>query len=221
MLPHFISNGRKVTALLSNAAAAGDTVDLQDIFFRFTLDSFGSIGFDHPINSLDQQVPFAQAFNRSQATIMRNAFQPHLRFMKDKQFDDDVHLMRSYVQDIIDKRRRQGDYHNRTDLLSQFMTMKDDDGKALPDTYLINMIINFFIAGRDTTACLLSWTFYELAKNPHIEEKLHRVVEHTCGRAANSVAAQLTRNDLSAPRARRVTALVASSASGLSPLCCC
>jgi len=32
--------------------------------------------------------------------------------------------------------------------------------------------MNFLLAGRDTTAALLTWTFFELAKNPHIKAKV-------------------------------------------------
>jgi len=32
--------------------------------------------------------------------------------------------------------------------------------------------MNFLLAGRDTTAALLTWTLFELAKNPHIKAKV-------------------------------------------------
>jgi cytochrome P450 len=37
------------------------------------------------------------------------------------------------------------------------------------------------IAGRDTTACALSWGFYELSKRPHIVQKIVEEVEQICG----------------------------------------
>lgn len=39
------------------------------------------------------------------------------------------------------------------------------------DTELRDIVLNFMIAGRDTTACALSWTMYELTKSPEAQEK--------------------------------------------------
>jgi len=35
-----------------------------------------------------------------------------------------------------------------------------------------DFVFNFLIAGRDTTASLLTWTFYELSRHPEVEEKV-------------------------------------------------
>jgi len=36
--------------------------------------------------------------------------------------------------------------------------------------------MNFLIAGRDTTACTLTWLFYELAKSPQVQEKVYKEI---------------------------------------------
>mgnify|MGYP000036765277 CR=1 FL=1 len=46
------------------------------------------------------------------------------------------------------------------------VTTPDDEKIPLTDKFLRDLIINFMIAGRDTTACMLSWFFYELSQNP-------------------------------------------------------
>ena len=35
---------------------------------------------------------------------------------------------------------------------------------------LCDVVLNFIIAGRDTTACTLSWTFYQLSQNPAVQQ---------------------------------------------------
>lgn len=42
--------------------------------------------------------------------------------------------------------------------------------------YLRDIILNFIIAGKDTTATALSWFIYMLCKNPDIQEKVAREV---------------------------------------------
>jgi len=60
---------------------------------------------------------------------------------------------------------------NRADLLSQLLT-HNEEGSTYTDEELRDFVMNFLIAGRDTTAMLLTWTFYLLAKHPEIEAKV-------------------------------------------------
>lgn len=41
-----------------------------------------------------------------------------------------------------------------------------------PENLRQDMSLNLIIAARDTTACALSWMFWELARNPEIQAKL-------------------------------------------------
>ena len=54
MLPHFVAKAEKVASILDKIAESGKPVDIQDLFFRFTLDSIGEIGFGFSIDSLDK-----------------------------------------------------------------------------------------------------------------------------------------------------------------------
>ncbi len=49
--------------------------------------------------------------------------------------------------------------------------MKDSE-LELTDKFLRDVVINFVLAGRDTTASTLSWLFYNLARTPHAEQKV-------------------------------------------------
>lgn len=60
----------------------------------------------------------------------------------------------------------------REDMVSRFMASKETD-----PSYLRDIILNFMIAGRDTTAATLSWLFYMLCKHPDIQEKIAHEVQ--------------------------------------------
>lgn len=50
------------------------------------------------------------------------------------------------------------------------------DPERMNDKYLRDIILNFILAGKDTTANTLSWFFYMLCKNPLIQEKISQEV---------------------------------------------
>lgn len=74
----------------------------------------------------------------------------------------DKALIRKHSFEIIQRRRAEGykTVSTKKDLLQLFMEATDDEGEPLSDEYLVDIILNFTIAGRDTTAQALSWMFY-------------------------------------------------------------
>lgn len=82
--------------------------------------------------------------------------------------------MDEFAYSVINKRREElarGETHHR-DLLSRFMDAHNEKDELLSDKELRDIVLNFIIAGRDTTAQALSWTFYMLLMHPRIEKKL-------------------------------------------------
>jgi cytochrome P450 len=53
------------------------------------------------------------------------------------------------------------------------LTARDDDGNSMSDQQLRDEVITLLLAGHETTALNLSWTWYLLAQHPDAEEKLH------------------------------------------------
>jgi cytochrome P450 len=60
-----------------------------------------------------------------------------------------------------------------SDLLGSLLEIRDDDGRPLSDLQLRDHLMTLFLAGHETTAIALSWTWYLLATNPEAERKLH------------------------------------------------
>lgn len=55
----------------------------------------------------------------------------------------------------------------------------------MDDRYLMDIILNFMIAGKDTSANTLSWFFYMLCKNPRVQEKVVLEMEKIVGNEGN------------------------------------
>jgi cytochrome P450 len=59
------------------------------------------------------------------------------------------------------------------DILGMLMQAKDrDGGQAMPDRQLAKEILTLVVAGHETTASVLNWTWYLLSQHPAVEEKL-------------------------------------------------
>lgn len=59
----------------------------------------------------------------------------------------------------------------KDDILSRFLQVTETD-----KTYLRDIILNFVIAGKDTTAATLSWFIYVLCKHPTVQEKVAKEI---------------------------------------------
>jgi hypothetical protein len=94
------------------------------------------------------------------------------------------------------------------DLLSRFMTMRDGQGALYSDAYLRDVVLNFIIAGRDTSAGAITWMFYELSRNCHVEERIYGELMAVLGAGPGEVARFVER--LSFEKLRKLTYLQVS-----------
>ena len=72
---------------------------------------------------------------------------------------------------IIAERRASGS--DEGDLLSMLLEAQDEDGSHMTDAQLRDEVMTLFLAGHETTALALSWSWYLLASNPEAEKKFH------------------------------------------------
>jgi cytochrome P450 len=81
--------------------------------------------------------------------------------------------LNAIIYKYINQRRREG-VTNRTDLLSLLLHARDEagDGTGMTDAQLRDEVMTLFLAGQETTALALSWTWYRLAMHPAVEERL-------------------------------------------------
>jgi cytochrome P450 len=85
------------------------------------------------------------------------------------------------VYRMIEDRRRSG--QDRGDLLSMLLLARDEegDGGHMSDLQLRDEVMTLFLAGHETTANALSWTWYLLARNPAVEARFHEEVDTVLG----------------------------------------
>ncbi len=75
------------------------------------------------------------------------------------------------VLDLIARRRQSGE--DRGDALSMLLASRDaESGEGLDDAQVRDEVMTLFVAGHETTANALTWTWYLLAKNPKVAIRL-------------------------------------------------
>jgi cytochrome P450 len=189
----FMSHSRTLLDRLSGLNGA--EVDIQDLYYKFTLDSIGQIAFGVELGCLKQDaVPFADAFDTIQNRVVDRMMNPLLHLFPDAwsaglkyiepiehEMAHQVTILREFGMKVISERRASGQIQGRADLLSYFMTNTDAEGNPHTDDYMIDIILNFIIAGRDTTASTLSWATYELTSHPEEMQKVKAEIDAVLG----------------------------------------
>jgi cytochrome P450 len=120
------------------------------------------------------------------ANFRRTLFVPHwvptptnLRIKREIAFIENI------LYRIINERRSSG--HDAGDLLSMLLHVQDEDGSRMTDKQLRDEAITLFLAGHETTASSLSWTWWLLAQNPRVEARLHAELDEVLGGRAPSM----------------------------------
>jgi len=107
--------------------------------------------------------PFAEILERLPLPIVR-------RYARAQEVLDTL------IYRIIDERRGKPD--DRGDLLSMLLLARDDeeDGGRMSDAQLRDEVMTIFLAGHETTANALAWTWHLLARHPDVEARLHQEI---------------------------------------------
>src|SRR4029078_11102692 len=84
---------------------------------------------------------------------------------------------------------RRADPRDRGDLLSMLLAARDDEGGGMSDAQVRDEVITLFLAGHETTAISLSWTWYLLARHPEVEARLGAELDAVLGRRAPALDA--------------------------------
>src|SRR3989440_130460 len=120
------------------------------------------------------------------ANFRRTIFVPHwLPTPANLRVKREVAQIEKILYRIIGERRASG--CDAGDLLSMLLSAQDEDGSRMTDRQLRDEAITLFLAGHETTASTLSWTWWLLAQNPEVEAKLHAELDAVLGNRAPSL----------------------------------
>jgi cytochrome P450 len=99
---------------------------------------------------------------------------------------------------IIAERRQAADLEERNDIMSLLMRARTEDGEALSDKELRDELLTLVLAGHETTANSLAWTWERLVRTPHAYDRLRDAVRSDED-AAENIEACITEGMRSRP----------------------
>jgi cytochrome P450 len=93
---------------------------------------------------------------------------------RDLTFASSFRALGKIILQVIDRRRKVlGDLATSTDALGMLMQARDPvSGQLMQDRQLINEILTLIVAGHETTASTLNWTWYLISQHPEVEQRL-------------------------------------------------
>jgi cytochrome P450 len=159
----------------------GEERDIHEEMMQLALRIVGKTLFDADVTrdakevgeTLDILLRIAADFGR---TILVPLWVPSPRNIRAKL---GIRRLEKVIYRIIAERRASG--HDAGDLLSILLQARDDDGSHMNDRQLRDETITLFLAGHETTANTLSWTWMLLAENPTVEKKFHEELDGVLG----------------------------------------
>lgn len=185
----------------------GGVFDLQDLFFKFTVDTATDVLFGEsvyclrdgtvedvaPVDGFLGREHFNAAFNLTQKFLARRSYSQIFYMFNDSfKFRRACKTVHGFAQYFVDRalaldadeleKKSQSGYTFLYELVKQ-----NRDPKVLRD-----QLLNIMVAGRDTTAGLLSFAFFELSRNPEILAKLRAEVLENFGEGSEEDVKNIT-----------------------------
>ncbi|PON35209.1 Cytochrome P450, E-class, group I [Parasponia andersonii] len=200
----FRRNAEKLVKAVSEFSVSDRVFDMQDLLMRCTLDSIFKVGFGVELNCLEgsnkEGSAFMKAFDESNALTYWRYVDPFWKLKRyfnvgsEAALKKNIKVIDDFVDQLIENKRKllakQQDCNDKKDILSRFLMESKKDPEKMNDLYLRDIILNFMIAGKDTSANTLSWFFYMLCKNPVVQEKVAQEIRDVVGGKANEAGVE-------------------------------
>ncbi len=144
--------------LIAGLSTTSGIVDLQPFFFRFTLATTTALIFGQSVDGLEEaQQNFAKDFDyASKISSLRSRLQDFYWAYSPSRYKTACRGIKEFASVFVKQALQE---NNRTGPESERYAFIQDLFDEMQDPALVrDQLVNVLLAGRDTTACLLSWT---------------------------------------------------------------
>lgn len=168
-----------------SAQGAALAVDMSEEMMRLTLAIVGKTLFDADVEGEAQEIgkSLTEALHGLSRTLLPGGERlEKLPLPANQRAEEARQRLDATIYRLIRERRASGE--DCGDLLSMLLAARDEDGKeadGMSDQQVRDEAMTLFLAGHETTANALTWTWYLLSQNPVEERQLHAEVDRVLG----------------------------------------
>ena len=181
---------------LDKAASSNTVLNMETEFCSVSLDIIGRAVFNYRFGSVTKESPVVKAVYRAlqEAEHRSTSFIPYWNlpfassYMSNlRDFEDNMQLLNNVLDELIKNALATQDKADLEELESRDYTtientsllrfLVDMRGEDTTSTQLRDDLMTMLIAGHETTAAVLTWTFYELSQNPDLYARVQREVD--------------------------------------------
>ena len=192
----FVQCNRPLKKKLADAAEDGSVLNMETEFCSVSLDIIGRAVFNYDFGSVTNESPVVKAVYRAlqEAEHRSTSFIPYWNlpfanmYMKNLQdFEKNMALLNNVLDTLIVKALETQQVSELEDLESRDYSKMDNPsllrflvdmrGEEVTSRQLRDDLMTMLIAGHETTAAVLTWTFYELAQQPELMAKVQKEVD--------------------------------------------
>ncbi|MFO0625383.1 MAG: cytochrome P450 [Polyangiales bacterium] len=187
-MPRRLADYATTIAARTEAAQAalrdGAAVDVNALMMRLTLEIVGATLFGAEVGAAAEEVH--EALSDAMAQMSRTVravipLPPTWPTPGNRRGMRAVARLDKIIYGLIEERRRSDE--TRNDFLSMLLAARDEAGGRMSDQQVRDEAMTIFLAGHETTANALTWTFYLLARNPAARARLEQELDaHLGGR---------------------------------------
>ena len=181
-----------VATLLNTIPTDGSVFDLQEFFFRLTTDT--ALEFLFGLDSTASRDPitkFTGALDHMMGVVVRTAYFGRLMKIFKSFVNKDINSVHEFIDHRIDLaiKDRKNYSLGRTEG-ERYVFLHELVQRAQDLAQIRSEVLNVLVAGRNTTASLLSSLWFTLAKRPDIRDNLRAEVDHLNGAKPSFAALQ-------------------------------
>ncbi|MEZ4869522.1 MAG: cytochrome P450 [Caldilineaceae bacterium] len=151
----------------------GATLDLAHEMTKLTLGIVNKTLFNVDVRAQAEHIGELMTTILAAANDRINSYDPiwgRLFNRKAHQESAAIQELFAIIDQIIAEHRHEGE--DTGDLLSMLLAARDDEGNPMSEQQLRDEVVTLFVAGHETTANALAWSFYLVAQHPDVESKL-------------------------------------------------
>eukprot|EP01064_Diplonema_japonicum_P002609 TRINITY_DN1165_c4_g1_i1.p1 TRINITY_DN1165_c4_g1~~TRINITY_DN1165_c4_g1_i1.p1 ORF type:complete len:518 (+),score=87.69 TRINITY_DN1165_c4_g1_i1:58-1611(+) len=198
-----------VKILIEQEVGSSEPTNMQPYFYNFTFDTINRIAFNREVNSLRGNMEdraFQRAFDVLQSKVICRFLTPWWKINRyfqcsedERQITESIGTIDSYLAKVVnsyyDDEGSPKDDVVKGDptITGLFLENAMSEGRKYDKKFIRDMILNFAIAGRDTTGSALTSCVELLVENPKWQDELHKEAMKCF---AGSVSEPLTFDDI-------------------------